>query len=81
VRSISNLAKGGIVAERDEISTTNVRAVDAVGPGASPAGTSGIRGWQQWLQWDYVPEHELAVFWRQLALLIEVGVPLLKALY
>jgi len=30
---------------------------------------------------DHIPEHELAVFWRQLALLIEVGVPLLKALY
>jgi type II secretory pathway component PulF len=30
---------------------------------------------------DHIPEYELAVFWRQLALLIEVGVPLLKALY
>ena len=30
---------------------------------------------------DRIPEYELAVFWRQLALLIEVGVPLLKALY
>ena len=69
------------MAERDEISTTNVRAVDAVGPGTSPAGTSGTRGWQQWLRLDRIPEHELAVFWRQLALLIEVGVPLLKALY
>ncbi len=67
--------------ERDEISTTNVRAVDAVGPGASPAGTSGTRGWQQWLRLDHISEHALAVFWRQLALLIEVGVPLLKALY
>ncbi len=67
--------------ERDEISTTNVRTVDAVGPGASPAGTSGTRGWQQWLRLDHIPEHALAVFWRQLALLIEVGVPLLKALY
>ena len=69
------------MAERDEISTTNVRAVDAVGPGASPAGTSGMRGWQQWLRLDHIPEYELAIFWRQLALLIEVGVPLLKALY
>jgi type II secretory pathway component PulF len=30
---------------------------------------------------DHIPEAELAVFWRQLALLIEVGMPLLKALY
>jgi type IV pilus assembly protein PilC len=69
------------VAERDEISTTNVRAMDAVGPGSSPVGTSGTPGWQQWLRLDHIPEYELAVFWRQLALLIEVGVPLLKALY
>ena len=69
------------MAERDEISTTNVHTVDAVAPGASLAGTSGTPGWQQWLRLDYIPEHELAVFWRQLALLIEVGVPLLKALY
>ena len=69
------------MAERDEISTTNVRTVDAVGPGASPVGTSGKRGWRQWLRLDHIPEHELAVFWRQLALLIEVGMPLLKALY
>ncbi len=69
------------MAERDEISTTNVRTVDAVGPGASPTDTSGTRGWRQWLRLDRIPEYELAVFWRQLALLIEVGVPLLKALY
>jgi type IV pilus assembly protein PilC len=69
------------VAERDELSTTNVRAMDAIEPGAPLAGTSGTRGWQQWLWLDHIPEHELAVFWRQLALLIEVGVPLLKALY
>jgi type IV pilus assembly protein PilC len=69
------------VAERDEISTTNVRAMGAVGSGSSPVGTSGTPGWQQWLRLDHIPEYELAVFWRQLALLIEVGVPLLKALY
>ena len=69
------------MAERDEISTTNVRTVDAVGPGASPAGASGIWSWQQWLRLNSIPERELAVFWRQLALLIEVGMPLLKALY
>ena len=34
-----------------------------------------------WLRLDHIPEHVLAVFWRQLALLIEVGVPLLKALH
>lgn len=69
------------MAERDEISMTNARPVDVVGPGASPAGTSGTRGWRQWLRLDHIPESELAVFWRQLALLIEVGMPLLKALY
>jgi type IV pilus assembly protein PilC len=37
--------------------------------------------WKQWLKIGYIPETELAVFWRQLALLIEVGMPLLKALY
>jgi len=37
--------------------------------------------WQRWLKVGYIPEHELATFWRQLALLIEVGVPLLKALH
>ena len=69
------------MAERDEISMTNTRPVDVVSPGAASAGTSGTRGWRQWLQLDHVPEVELALFWRQLALLIEVGVPLLKALY
>jgi type II secretory pathway component PulF len=69
------------VAERDEIFTTSARAMDAAGAGAFPAGLSGTRGWQQWLRLDHIAEHELAVFWRQLALLIEVGVPLLKALY
>jgi type IV pilus assembly protein PilC len=69
------------VAERDEITTTKMRTVDAMGPGTSPASTSGTPGWQQWLRLDRIPEPALAVFWRQLALLIEVGVPLLKALY
>ncbi|HEY5869260.1 MAG TPA: type II secretion system F family protein [Candidatus Tectomicrobia bacterium] len=69
------------MAERDEISTTSTRPVDVVGPGASSAGTPETRGWRQWLRLDHIPEAELAVFWRQLALLIEVGMPLLKALY
>jgi len=68
------------VAEQDDIST-NVRPLDAVGPGAPPAGTPDARRWQRWRKWGTIPEHELALFWRQLALLIEVGVPLLKALY
>ncbi len=67
------------MAERDDI-PTNVRPLDAIGPGAPPPDTSGARRWQRWLQLDTVPEPELAIFWRQLALLIEVGVPLLKAL-
>ncbi len=69
------------MAERDNIPTTNIRPVDAVGPGALPADTPRTSCWKQWLRLDHIPEHELAVFWRQLALLIEVGVPLLKALY
>jgi type II secretory pathway component PulF len=40
-----------------------------------------MRGWQQWLRLDQISAHQLAVFWRQLSLLIEVGMPLLKALY
>jgi type IV pilus assembly protein PilC len=69
------------VAERDDIPTTSVRPVDAVGPGALPVDTPRTGSWKRWLRLDYIPEHELAVFWRQLGLLIDVGVPLLKALY
>ena len=69
------------MAEHDEISTTRVRAVGVVGSGTPSVGTSEIRSWQRWLRLSHIPEPALAVFWRQLALLIEVGVPLLKALY
>jgi len=69
------------VAERDEISTSQVRVLDTARPGAFVAPLSGFSFWRQWLRLDAIPERELAVFWRQLALLIEVGVPLLKALY
>jgi type IV pilus assembly protein PilC len=38
--------------------------------------------WQWWYRWQQkVPSHILAIFWRQLSLLIDVGVPLLKALH
>ncbi len=38
--------------------------------------------WQWWHRWHQrVPPQILAIFWRQLSLLIEVGVPLLKALH
>jgi len=69
------------VAERNDIPTTHVRPADAVGPGALPADTPGTDGWKRWLKLDHIREYELATFWRQLALLIDVGVPLLKALY
>ena len=69
------------MAERDDILATNVRPVDAVGPGVPPADRPRMGVWQRWLKVGYIPEHELATFWRQLALLIEVGVPLLKALH
>ena len=69
------------MAERDDISTTDVRPMDAVGPGALSADTPRTGGWKRWLKVGYIPEPELVAFWRQLALLIEVGVPLLKALY
>ena len=69
------------MAERDDIATTDVRPVDAVGLGALPAATPRTGSWKRWLKVGYIPEPELVAFWRQLALLIEVGVPLLKALY
>lgn len=69
------------MAERDEISTPHGRPVDTVGPEVFPERPSGRPDWRRWLRLDHIPEHELALFWRQLALLIEVGVPLLKALY
>src|SRR5207253_9845562 len=69
------------VAERAAITTTDARSVGSVGPAALPADTPRTVGWKRWLRLDSIPEHELAVFWRQLALLMEVGVPLLKALY
>lgn len=69
------------MAERDDIPTTNVRPLDPVAPGTFPAAPLGSSNWKRWLPLGHIPEQELAVFWRQLALLIEVGVPLLKALY
>lgn len=68
------------MAERDDI-PTNVRPLDAVRPGTPPANAPGTSRWKRWLKLGTIPEQELAIFWRQLALLIEVGVPLLKALY
>jgi len=67
------------VAERDDI-PTNARPLDAVGAGAPPADTPGARPQRRWLKLGTVPEPEVAIFWRQLAMLIEVGVPLLRAL-
>lgn len=67
------------MAERDDI-PTNVRPLDAVGPGAPPAATPEPRRQRRWWQFDTIPEQEVAIFWRQLAMLIEVGVPLLRAL-
>ena len=67
------------MAERDDI-PTNLRPLDAVGPGASPADTPAPRRQWRWLKLDTIPEHEVALFWRQLAMLIDVGVPLLRAL-
>lgn len=67
------------MAERDDI-PTNLRPLDAVGPGASPAYTPAPRRQWRWLKLDTIPEHEVALFWRQLAMLIDVGVPLLRAL-
>jgi type IV pilus assembly protein PilC len=68
------------VAERDNVST-NVRPLDAVVPGVSPADTPEASRWRRWWKLGTIPEPELAIFWRQLALLIEVGVPLLRALH
>jgi type IV pilus assembly protein PilC len=68
------------VAERDDIPTT-MRPLEARGPGAPLADAPGASRWRRWLQLGTTPEPELAIFWRQLALLIEVGVPLLRALY
>ena len=68
------------MAERDDI-FTNVRSLDAVVPGVPPANMPGASRWRRWWKLGPIPEQELAIFWRQLALLIEVGVPLLKALY
>lgn len=46
------------------------------------AGTIKQDVWQWWHRWQRrVPPQILAVFWRQLSLLIEVGVPLLKAMH
>ena len=67
------------MAERDDI-PTNLRPLDAVGPGASPADTPEPRRQWRWLKLDTIPERDVALFWRQLAMLIEVGVPLLRAL-
>ena len=66
------------MAERDDI-PTNARPLDAVGAGAPPAETPGARRQRRWLKLR-IPEPEVAIFWRQLAMLIEVGVPLLRAL-
>lgn len=60
------------MAERDA-SSLRTRAL----PGHVPP----PRGWKRWFKIGHIAERELAVFWRQLALLIEVGMPLLKALY
>lgn len=68
------------MAERDDI-PSNVRPLVTATPGAPPAVPLRASAWRRWLKLDTIPEHELAIFWRQLALLIEVGVPLLKALY
>ena len=68
------------MAERDD-RFTNVRSLGAVMPGAPPANTPEASRWRRWWKLGPIPEQELAIFWRQLALLIEVGVPLLKALY
>ena len=67
------------MAERDDM-PTNARPLDAVGAGAPPADTPGARPQRRWLKLGTVPEPEVAIFWRQLAMLIEVGVPLLRAL-
>lgn len=67
------------MAERDDI-PTNLRPLGAVGPGAPPADTPGPRRRWRWWKFNTIPEHEVAIFWRQLAMLIEVGVPLLRAL-
>src|SRR5262249_48375565 len=57
-----------------------MRPLEARGPGARPAGLPGTSRWQRWWRLGTIPEPALAIFWRQLALLIEVGVPLLRAL-
>lgn len=69
------------MAERDESSLADVRPGTALGARFLSETVPGQTGWKQRLKVGYVPEPALAVFWRQLALLIEVGMPLLKALY
>lgn len=64
------------MAERDDVPTTDMRPLETSVPGLPER-----RSWKEWLGVGTVPEPALAIFWRQLALLIEVGVPLLKALY
>lgn len=67
--------------ERDENPTVNTQAVGAPRLGTAVPGEAYATGWRQWVGFGMIPELELAIFWRQLALLIEVGVPLLRALY
>ena len=67
------------VAERDNTPIT-MRPLDVRGPEAPPADAPGTSRWQRWWRLGAISEPELAIFWRQLALLIEVGVPLLRAL-
>jgi type IV pilus assembly protein PilC len=64
----------------------NITVRDAPPPDLATAAdlASGKPAWSRWLlgrRTEHVSQKALAVFWRQLALLVEVGVPLLRALY
>ncbi|MGE3541797.1 MAG: type II secretion system F family protein [Candidatus Tectimicrobiota bacterium] len=69
------------MAERDDFPITEIRPLEPGPAGVPPGRMPTEPRWQERLGLGYIPEQELALFWRQLALLIEVGVPLLKALY
>lgn len=68
------------MAEQDDL--TESTASPEVFQRLERAGTIKQDLWQWWQSWQQmVPPQILAVFWRHLSLLIEVGVPLLKALH
>lgn len=69
------------MAERDDFPTTNVRPLETSPTGRLSTGMPAHRDVKERFGIGAISERELAIFWRQLALLIEVGVPLLKALY